>query len=93
MTKITSKESSTPNANKLINTLVISLLGIIAGAIVYLNTQMFQFQKENAKQHQVLIKSTTEEKAWTHSVYEYEIHPNTVRSKDNTKRINKLEKK
>ena len=77
--------------NKLVNLTILGLLTVIASAIIYLNTQMFIFQKDNAKQHQVLIKSATEEKAWTHSVYDYEIHPNTVRSINNEKRIFVLE--
>ena len=70
---------------------IIALLGFILNGINNSNDRLFEMIKTNTIEHSTIKQSVRSEIDWTKTVYNYEIQPNTKRSKRNEERIIVLE--
>ena len=64
---------------------IIGLLSVIAVIMVDMNHNFIAFMKQNSEEHTAIQKVITRHE----SIYKYEIHPNTLRSKNNETRLTK----
>lgn len=82
-----------PKKENIYKGISVALLALIASSMIYLNTQFISFVNENTLEHKKIELMVSKEINYTHSIYKYEIVPNTARSKENRQRIVTLENK
>ena len=56
---------------------VIAMMGLQVNVMMTMNNNLLTFMKDNAAQHREIETSVINNHDWTHSVYKYEIQPNT----------------
>jgi cell division protein FtsL len=91
-----SKLNNIGMVNKILLGVLVAIFTVMLTVLLSINRyseKAYNVRVETFKIIQKVVKETNQNIDWTHEIYNNEISKNTVRSKNNSKRLDKVERK